>query len=130
IQADIPIVGSCDAVLQDMIEQINEAGKKPDDKAIAAWWEQIDEWRARHGLYTAPRHGASGGEIIKPQDVIKVLHRVTGGKAYVAAEGGQHQLFASRYYRFSNARQWLHADGLGTRGCGLPAAMGAKMAFP
>ncbi|HLS99450.1 MAG TPA: acetolactate synthase 3 large subunit [Porticoccaceae bacterium] len=130
IQADIPIVGSCDAVLQDMIEQINEAGKKPDDKAIAAWWEQIDEWRARHGLYTAPRHGASGGEIIKPQDVIKVLHRVTGGKAYVTSDVGQHQMFAAQYYLFDNPRQWVNSGGLGTMGFGLPAAMGAKMAFP
>jgi len=130
IQADIPIVGSCDAVLQEMIEQINDSGKKPDDKAIAAWWEQIDEWRARHGLYTAPRHGASGGEIIKPQDVIKVLHRVTEGKAYVTSDVGQHQMFAAQYYLFDNPRQWVNSGGLGTMGFGLPAAMGAKMAFP
>ena len=130
VQADIPIVGSCDAVLQEMIEQIADAGKKPDDKAIAAWWEQIDEWRARHGLYTAPRHGASGGEIIKPQDVIKVLHRVTQGKAYITSDVGQHQMFAAQYYLFDNPRQWVNSGGLGTMGFGLPAAMGAKMAFP
>ncbi|MFA5496141.1 MAG: acetolactate synthase 3 large subunit [Porticoccaceae bacterium] len=130
IQADIPIVGSCDVVLQDMIDQIRDAAKKPDAEAIAAWWEQIDEWRSRHGLYTAPRHGASGGDIIKPQDVIKLLHKVTEGKAYVSSDVGQHQMFAAQYYLFDKPRQWVNSGGLGTMGFGLPAAMGIKMAVP
>src|SRR5690554_5842962 len=130
IQADIPIVGSCDVVLQDMIDQIRDAAKKPDAEAIAAWWEQIDEWRSRHGLYTAPRHGASGGDIIKPQDVIKLLHKVTEGKAYVSSDVGQHQMFAAQYYLFDKPRQWVNSGGLGTMGFGLPAAMGAKLGCP
>jgi len=130
VMADIPIVGSCEVVLADMIEQIKESGKKPDSEALAAWWEQIEEWRSRHGLYTAPRHGPSGGDIIKPQDVIKMLHKVTEGKAYVTSDVGQHQMFAAQYYLFDNPRQWVNSGGLGTMGFGLPAAMGAKMAFP
>ena len=130
ITADIPIVGSCDVVLQDMIDQIRASGKKPDQKALDAWWEQIDEWRDRHGLYTAPRHGESGGEIIKPQDVIKMLHKVTDGEAYVTSDVGQHQMFAAQYYLFNKPRQWVNSGGLGTMGFGLPAAMGVKMAFP
>lgn len=130
VTADIPIVGSCDVVLQEMIDQIRESGKKPDAEAIEAWWTQIDEWRERHGLYTAPRHGPSGGNIIKPQDVIKTLYKVTNGKAYVTSDVGQHQMFAAQYYLFDEPRQWVNSGGLGTMGFGLPAAMGVKMAFP
>ncbi len=130
INADIPIVGSCDSVLQEMIDQIEESGKRPDDTAIAAWWHEIDDWRARHGLYTAPRHGASGGSLIKPQDVIKMLYKVTGGQAYVCSDVGQHQMFAAQYYLFDEPRKWINSGGLGTMGFGLPAAMGVKMANP
>jgi len=130
IPADIPIVGSCDAVLKDIIEQIEASGKKPDQKALEVWWQQIDEWRARHGLYTAPRYEPSNGGLIKSQDVIKMLHKVTDGKAYVCSDVGQHQMFAAQYYLFDKPRQWINSGGLGTMGFGLPAAMGVKMAFP
>ena len=130
IAADIPIVGSCDVVLQDMINLVEDAAKKPDQKAIAAWWEQIDEWRNRHGLYTASRYGESSGNLIKPQDVVKMLHKVTNGDAYVCSDVGQHQMFAAQYYLFNKPRQWINSGGLGTMGFGLPAAMGVKMAHP
>jgi acetolactate synthase I/II/III large subunit len=130
VTADIPIVGSCDAVLDEMLQQIESSGKKPDAKALEKWWDQIDEWRSRHGLYTAPRHDASGGNLIKPQDVIKILHKVTGGNAYVCSDVGQHQMFAAQYYLFNKPRQWINSGGLGTMGYGLPSAMGVKMAHP
>lgn len=130
ITADIPIVGSCDTVLDDMIALIEASDDKPDAKALAAWWQQIDGWRERFGLYTAPRHGASGGSLIKPQDVIKMLHKVTEGKAFVCSDVGQHQMFAAQYYLFDKPRQWINSGGLGTMGFGLPAAMGVKMAHP
>ncbi len=130
IRADIPIVGSCDQVMQEMIDQIAASGKRPDGEAIGEWWQQIDEWRERHGLYTASRYGESGGEIIKPQDVIKTLYKVTEGKAYVTSDVGQHQMFAAQYYLFDDPRKWVNSGGLGTMGYGLPAAMGAKMAHP
>lgn len=130
VTADIPIVGSCDAVLDEMLAQLEDSGKKPDENAISAWWQQIDDWRARHGLYTASRYGESSGSLIKPQDVIKMLHKVTGGDAYVCSDVGQHQMFAAQYYLFDKPRRWINSGGLGTMGYGLPAAMGVKMAFP
>lgn len=130
IVADIPIVGSCDVVLQEMLDQISESGKKPDEKALGSWWTQIEEWRERHGLYTAPRHEPSSGELIKPEDVIKTLYKVTNGEAYVCSDVGQHQMFAAQYYLFDKPRQWINSGGLGTMGFGLPAAMGVKMAHP
>lgn len=129
VPADIPIVGSCDVVLDEMLAQIEDS-KKPDQKALASWWTQIDEWRNRHGLYTAPRHEASEGNRIMPQDVIKMLAKVTGGDAYVCSDVGQHQMFAAQYYLFNKPRQWINSGGLGTMGFGLPSAMGVKMAHP
>jgi acetolactate synthase-1/2/3 large subunit len=132
IAADIPIVGPVQSVLSDMIsliaQQREESPDLPDQSALDTWWKQIEEWRASHGLLTAPRY--QQGEGIKPQQVIESLYRVTAGEAYVTSDVGQHQMFAAQYYRFRSPRQWINSGGLGTMGFGFPAAMGVKLAFP
>jgi len=130
VRADVPIVGAVDAVLEGLLRAIRELGKQPDKAAIADWWKQINAWRAYHGIYTQPRHGPSKGKLIKPQDVIKMLHKVTKGDAYITSDVGQHQMFAAQYYGFDKPRRWINSGGLGTMGFGLPAAMGVKMAHP
>lgn len=130
IAADIPIVGPCDRVLQELIDQLGCSDDSQDESAITEWWIQINEWRDRHGIYTKPRHDASEGNIIKPQDVIRSLFNVTGGDAFVTSDVGQHQMFAAQYYLFNKPRRWINSGGLGTMGFGLPAAMGVQLANP
>lgn len=127
VTADVPIVGAVDNVLTEMLELLGETGLKPDEKAIDSWWTQINEWRERHGLYTASRYDTDT-DAIKPQDVIKVLHEVTNGDAYVTSDVGQHQMFAAQYYGFDKPRRWINSGGLGTMGFGLPSAMGVQVA--
>ena len=130
VAIDIPIVGPCDSVLQAMVDQVEKSDTKLDEAALTEWWAQINEWRDRHGIYTQPRHEPSNGNIIKPQDVIKTLFKVTGGDAYVTSDVGQHQMFAAQYYLFDKPRRWINSGGLGTMGFGLPAAMGVQLAHP
>ena len=130
IVADIPIVGTCNSVLREVMLLIEQSSIEQDHDALKNWWEQIDEWRQANGLYTASRYEESSGDIIKPQDVIKMLYKVTNGKAIVTSDVGQHQMFAAQYYLFDHPRQWINSGGLGTMGFGLPSAMGAKFAFP
>jgi|TARA_R110000772_G_scaffold64210_3_gene143770 acetolactate synthase-1/2/3 large subunit len=133
IAADVPIVGPVDSVLNDLLAVIHEmrAADKtlPDKEALKHWWNQIDEWRDTHGLWVRPQYDITT-PFIKPQQVIETLCKVTHGKAYVASDVGQHQMFAAQYYKFDEPRRWLNSGGLGTMGFGLPAAMGAKLAFP
>jgi acetolactate synthase-1/2/3 large subunit len=132
VPADIPIVGPVVAVLEEMLVQLDAVREKeadlPDQGALERWWKQIDEWRAKHGLWTGRRYSQS--KMIMPQQVIESLYRVTDGNAYVTSDVGQHQMFAAQYYRFDKPRRWINSGGLGTMGFGLPAAMGVKLAFP
>lgn len=125
VDVDVPIVGPVDVVLKDMIALVNEAKQQPDPDAVAAWWKQLDEWKAFHG----GRYEA-GTDTIKPQQVIEALYRVTKGDAYVTTDVGQHQMFAAQYYKFDKPNRWINSGGLGTMGFGLPAAMGIKLNFP
>ena len=133
IAADVPIVGPVDSVLTDLLAVIREMREAdntlPDASSLKHWWSQIDEWRDAHGLWVKPRYDIST-PYIKPQQVIEALCKVTHGKAYVSSDVGQHQMFAAQYYKFDEPRRWLNSGGLGTMGFGLPAAMGAKLAFP
>jgi acetolactate synthase-1/2/3 large subunit len=125
VPVEVPIVGSADTVLPEMIKQIKAAKKKPDKAALEAWWKQISQWRAMNCL-----EYERDSKLIKPQYVIETLHRLTGGDAYVTSDVGQHQMWAAQYYPFDKPRRWINSGGLGTMGFGLPAAMGVKLAFP
>lgn len=127
VVADVPIVGAVDSVLSEMLTLIHEADEKPDAEAIADWWQQVNEWRDHHGIYSQPRYDTTS-EKIKPQDVIKAIWEATGGDAYVTSDVGQHQMFAAQYYGFDKPRRWINSGGLGTMGFGLPAAMGVQVA--
>ncbi len=125
VPVEIPIVGSAANVMRAMISIIRDEGLAPDAEALAHWWKQIDEWRAIDSLGFA-----NSDTIIKPQYVVQKLYEVTGGQAIVTSDVGQHQMWAAQYYLFDRPRQWINSGGLGTMGFGLPAAMGAKLAFP
>lgn len=125
VPVDVPIVGAVDTVLEQMLDAINEMALDTDNDGLADWWEQIDGWRAQRCLSYKTETA-----VIKPQQVIEALYKVTDGNAIVASDVGQHQMFAALYYPFNRPRQWINSGGLGTMGFGFPAAMGAKLACP
>ncbi|HTS85294.1 MAG TPA: acetolactate synthase 3 catalytic subunit [Usitatibacter sp.] len=125
VRVDVPIVGGVKEVLTDLIALVKASSAKPDATALAAWWKQIGEWRAKDCL----KYDRSSA-IIKPQMVIEKLYEVTRGDAYITSDVGQHQMWAAQFYRFDKPRRWINSGGLGTMGVGLPYAMGVKLAFP
>ena len=62
--------------------------------------------------------------------VIHDIWRMTGGKAIVTTDVGQHQMWEAQYYRHNEPRSLITSGGLGTMGFALPAAVGAKVARP
>ena len=119
----IPIVGSVRAVLREMLRQMGD--EKADKAQTAAWWQQIEQWRAVNSL-----HYAKSEDRIKPQQVIETLYKLTGGNAVIASDVGQHQMWVAQYFPFHEPRRWINSGGLGTMGFGYPAAIGAKVARP
>ncbi len=67
------------------------------------------------------------GEEIKMGEVIRMITEITNGESIVVTDVGQHQMIASRYYKFKNPNTYVTSGGLGTMGFALPAAMGAKL---
>jgi acetolactate synthase-1/2/3 large subunit len=125
VKVDVPIVGDLPEVLDDITKLLAASGDHPDEKAVKAWWKQIDEWRGKDCLKYDRK-----SKIIKPQFVVEKLYEVTKGEAFVCSDVGQHQMWAAQYYKFDKPRRWMNSGGLGTMGFGLPAAMGVQLAHP
>ncbi|WP_108946704.1 acetolactate synthase 3 large subunit [Shewanella halifaxensis] len=126
IRVDIPIVGSAEKILDDMLAQIEANDYTINDPAANdQWWSDIATWRAVDSLKYS-----TNDKKIKPQQVIEAVHKLTNGDAFVASDVGQHQMFAALYYPFNKPRRWINSGGLGTMGFGLPAALGVKLAMP
>ena len=70
------------------------------------------------------------GDKLKPQYVIEQLRDHTPDDTIVASGVGQHQMFASQYWRFDHPYTWINSGGLGTMGFSIPAAIGAKAGMP
>jgi acetolactate synthase-1/2/3 large subunit len=125
VKVDIPIVGQVESVLREMLRELDSMKVEADKEALAAWWRQIEEWRAKDCL----KYDKSS-PLIKPQYVVRKLWELTGGDAIVTSDVGQHQMWAAQFYGFDKPNRWINSGGLGTMGVGLPFAMGAQFANP
>jgi acetolactate synthase-1/2/3 large subunit len=126
VRVDLPIIGDCGHVLEDMVRLWRSTARQADKQALAGWWKQIDRWRARRSLSFR-----NSNEIIKPQYAIQRLYELTRNRdTYITTEVGQHQMWAAQFYRFEEPNRWMTSGGLGTMGYGLPAAVGVQLAHP
>ena len=123
VRVDVPIVGDVGEVLKTMNAQIGKY--MPDAAALKSWWKTVEGWRAKQCL----RYKTAAG-IIKPQQVVESLYKITKGDAFITSDVGQHQMWAAQYYKFREPRRWINSGGLGTMGFGLPAAVGVQIAHP
>ena len=125
--ADVPIVGDAKDVIAklhaELTRQQDEAGGVPDR---SEWLSTLESWKQTYPYrYDQPADGP-----VKPQFAIERLYEATKGDAVVVAGVGQHQMWASQFWKFSEPRTWVNSGGLGTMGFAVPAALGAAAARP
>jgi len=120
IGTDVWLIGDAGRILDIFFESIK---KRNFDRRI--WFEDIEQMRKKEPL---PKEEFK--DAIAPWQVIETLREITGGKAIVTTEVGQHQMWAAQHYRVEEPRRFVTSGGLGTMGFGFPAAIGAAMACP
>jgi acetolactate synthase I/II/III large subunit len=137
-RADVPINGDCAEVIAELISALetlglgaagvgaapgSAAGDRPD---LAPWIAQLRAWQAQFPLSYRQEEGGA----LKPQFVVETLRDSTPEDTIVVAGVGQHQMWASQYWRFDHPNTWVNSGGAGTMGFAVPAAIGAKVGRP
>jgi acetolactate synthase-1/2/3 large subunit len=122
---DVPIVGDCQAVIVELIREVRELGPQPDR---GAWDAQVKQWQAQFPLHYD--QGWADGDALKPQFCIEQLRDNSPEDTIVVSGVGQHQMWASQFWRFNHPYTWVNSGGLGTMGFAVPAAIGAKVGMP
>jgi acetolactate synthase-1/2/3 large subunit len=120
-RADVAIRSNVAAVL----EAWDAANAMPHN--LDVWWKEIDAWREAYPLvYDEP----SDDGLLRPQFVIESIANAAAPGTIVAAGVGQHQMWASQFWKFEEPGTWVNSGGAGTMGFGVPAAIGAKAGRP
>ncbi|OCR08865.1 acetolactate synthase large subunit [Helicobacter pullorum] len=122
VDVTYPIVGDVSSVLEELLGLIKNDFEV---KNILPWKETLERYNKLH-----PLSYEDSQEVLKPQWIIKKIGEILGNEALISTDVGQHQMWAAQFYPFNFPRQFITSGGLGTMGFGLPAAMGAKKAFP
>ncbi|AIQ52785.1 biosynthetic-type acetolactate synthase large subunit [Paenibacillus sp. FSL R7-0331] len=118
IEIDLAITGSCGEMLERLTGNIHTA-------VLMDWERQIQDWRSRSAKVKRKTE-----QKLAPQEVITCLQNASAGDAIIATDVGQHQIWTATHYQFTQPRSFLTSGGLGTMGYGLPAAIGAAVAYP
>lgn len=123
VKVDIPIVGDAKNVMKEMNKLLSKLGPKNIEKR-KKWQKQISQWKKENPLTYKK------DDKLRPQYVVEKIYEVTKGKAIIATEVGQNQMWAQQFYKYNYPRHFITSGGLGTMGYGFPAAIGAKLGKP
>ncbi len=118
VAVDIPVVGDAKEVLREMTKLAVFKERKD-------WMDKIADWKERF-----PLTYDKNNDHVKPQYIMEQIHEVTDGKAIIATDVGQCQMWAAQFYTYTEPRTFLSSGGLGTMGYGLPAGIGAQIGCP
>ncbi len=121
VLVDVTLAGDLSGVLTDLLPRV-ERGNRAD------WMAAIGEMKGDSAVRDVQNMPDSGH--LYAAHVINDIWRMTGGKAVVVTDVGQHQMWEAQYYHHQEPRTLITSGGLGTMGFALPAAIGAKLAKP
>ncbi|MBJ7293431.1 MAG: acetolactate synthase large subunit [Ilumatobacteraceae bacterium] len=125
---DVPIVGDCRLVVEELVKAIKDLLNGGDTQAdVGPWRSRLSGWREQFPLsYDAMEPGGA----LKPQFCLEKLRDGAPDGTIVASGVGQHQMWTSQYWNFTEPYTWVNSGGLGTMGFAVPAAIGAKVGRP
>jgi len=123
--ADIPIVGELQQILPALTKAYLELRTQDRIASKREWKDQVEEWRFKHPF----RYRRVGP--LKTQFVMERFRDLLADRDVIWTTGvGQHQMWAAQWLKVEKPRHFITSGGLGTMGFGVPAAIGAQMAYP
>ena len=125
---DVSLIGDARLTIEELVKAIRSlmsSGVKAPDRSV--WKQTISGWQEKFPLHYEP---AAPGDALKPQMVLEHLRDSAPDDCILVSGVGQHQMWASQYWKFRHPYTWVNSGGLGTMGFSVPAAIGAKVGMP
>lgn len=123
--ADCAVLGDVRVVMEQFLEALRDLGEAQPDRS--EWMHTLRTWQEQYPLQYEPHEE---GRALRPQAVVEAIRNAAGDDAIVASGVGQHQMWASQYWRYEKPYSWVNSGSLGTMGFAVPAAIGAKVGAP
>ncbi|WP_075603363.1 biosynthetic-type acetolactate synthase large subunit [Saccharicrinis aurantiacus] len=123
IKADVAVMGS----VKDTLPQLTKVVKPTTHTNWLAEFKKCDDLEIEK-VIDAEVFPKQGG--MNMGEVVNKISEAFDHDAVVVTDVGQHQMMASRYFKFKQSKSIVTSGGLGTMGFGLPAALGAKLGVP
>ena len=130
LDSTVSVVADVESVFPVIAQLVSEKNIKAD----AGWLKKIQKLKAENTSVDAGR--PHGEKLANPRDIISKIPEFAAYSGFAAddliitTDVGQHQMWAAQYYPVTRPRSFLTSGSLGTMGFGLPAAIGAGLAFP
>ncbi len=118
-------------VLGDAKQTLPMVTRLIEKKSYPEWLEEFKPYEQKEYdcIIKNELYPENGGEI-KMGEVVNKITEATQNKAICVTDVGQHQMMATRYFKYNQSRSMVTSGGLGTMGFGLPAGIGAKYGAP
>jgi acetolactate synthase-1/2/3 large subunit len=123
IYADVPVLGNIKETLP-LLTNMVTTNSHPEWLNEFKVCHKVEKLKIIDSELHPMRKGLTMGEVISK------VSASMNDDAVVVTDVGQHQMMASRYFKFKQSRSVVTSGGLGTMGFGLPAAIGAKLGRP
>ena len=114
---DAYAIGDARAIVEELVKHVNPLDNKE-------WLQELDGYKKKYPLKFSNDKGLTA------QCVLQELQNVTQGKAIIATDVGQHQMWSAQFNLALKGDKWLSSGGAGTMGFGFPAAVGAQFGRP
>jgi acetolactate synthase-1/2/3 large subunit len=116
--ANMQLVGDVGEVFREMMPMVNQR-KRTD------WLQRVKCLKQEYPFIMPGQD-----DPCMPYGLIRLVAAIADNETIVATDVGKHQMWVAQAYPFRRSRQLLSSGGLGTMGFGLPAAIGASLAYP
>ncbi|MFG6359705.1 biosynthetic-type acetolactate synthase large subunit [Taurinivorans muris] len=128
VEVDVPVVGHIYPALEELSEiMATKLENEPIDfkEKHQSWLDVLYGWKKAHPLFYHAQKNA-----LRPQQVLEAVRYILNDEYIITTEVGQNQMWAAQFLAFKEPRTLITSGGLGTMGYGLPAAIGAQIAYP
>ncbi len=120
IKTDVAVLGDAKKSLKMLTDNVNENSHE-------SWLQEFHDCDAIENDKVINKDIYPSQEGLTMGEAVRIASEKTRHNAILVTDVGQHQMVASRYFKFTQSKSNVTSGGLGTMGYAIPAALGAQL---